>query len=139
MYLLLGFELLDCDLFSRGTLFIPAEHTCSSTEFVCNNTRCIPILWKCDGDVDCADSSDEADCDATKAVMTPCGVKEFTCRNHDCIHASWKCDGDKDCIDGSDEDGCDVSDTSPIFVAVSLQVFGQYFKPPLLTRVGKLR
>ena len=91
-------------------LFILAANTCSSNEFICNTTRCIPKDWRCDGDQDCADNSDETNCEAKGvAVVNPCSSKEFTCDNHDCIHASWKCDGDKDCIDGSDEKNCNVS------------------------------
>ena len=65
--------------------------------------------WRCDGDQDCADNSDEERCEATVVVQSPCSSKEFTCDNHDCIHASWHCDGDTDCIDGSDEKNCNVS------------------------------
>ncbi len=87
--------------------FFLATVTCSANEFVCNNSRCIPETWKCDGDQDCLDNSDEdkAHCSAP-AVMSPCSSKEFMCANHDCIHLSWKCDGDSDCIDGSDEMNC---------------------------------
>lgn len=32
---------------------------CTNNEFVCDNYNCIPRLWKCDGDDDCGDGSDE--------------------------------------------------------------------------------
>jgi len=40
---------------------------CSNDEFQCKVSvltpiNCIPVTWVCDGDNDCADSSDEHDC-----------------------------------------------------------------------------
>jgi len=36
--------------------------TCSSNQFTCNNSRCIPLSYVCDTDNDCGDLSDEANC-----------------------------------------------------------------------------
>lgn len=33
---------------------------CQPEEFACKNSRCIQERWKCDGDNDCLDNSDEA-------------------------------------------------------------------------------
>lgn len=35
---------------------------CSSGEFRCANGECVRLTWKCDGDPDCKDKSDESDC-----------------------------------------------------------------------------
>ena len=32
---------------------------CTNSDFVCANNMCIPRLWRCDGDDDCGDGSDE--------------------------------------------------------------------------------
>ena len=33
--------------------------TCDKNQFLCENQRCIPEQWKCNGKNDCGDSSDE--------------------------------------------------------------------------------
>lgn len=38
----------------------PAQMTCGVDEFRCKDSgRCIPARWKCDGEDDCGDASDE--------------------------------------------------------------------------------
>lgn len=48
----------------RGFLF-NAEgkyRNCTGPEFRCNNSRCISVTMKCDGNNDCIDNSDETNC-----------------------------------------------------------------------------
>lgn len=35
------------------------HHTCEPSSFQCRTGHCIPLRWKCDGDDDCQDGSDE--------------------------------------------------------------------------------
>ncbi|ROJ13849.1 Very low-density lipoprotein receptor, partial [Anabarilius grahami] len=35
--------------------------TCAPSEFACANGQCVPGRWRCDGEPECPDGSDEAD------------------------------------------------------------------------------
>nr|XP_038025305.1 very low-density lipoprotein receptor-like [Anas platyrhynchos] len=75
-----------------------ARAKCEESQFPCSNGRCIPLLWKCDGDEDCSDGSDESAC-----VKKTCAESDFVCNSGQCVPNRWQCDGDPDCEDGSDE------------------------------------
>ncbi|GFX36004.1 low-density lipoprotein receptor-related protein 4 [Trichonephila clavipes] len=77
------------------------EAVCRDREFRCDDGLCINVDWKCDGENDCDDMSDERDCQ-----MPECSEEEFQCRAGRCIKRQWRCDGEFDCADNSDEDGC---------------------------------
>ena len=73
---------------------------CPYNQFTCNNGRCIPTTWYCDGRNDCGDLSDE---DCQRPRPQTCNSHQFACANGNCIWNSWKCDGENDCGDWSDE------------------------------------
>ncbi|XP_073976140.1 low-density lipoprotein receptor-related protein megalin isoform X3 [Rhodnius prolixus] len=71
-------------------------------DFTCNNQRCVPKAWVCDGDDDCLDNSDEEQ-NCTKPT---CAANEYQCASGRCISQSFRCDAENDCGDYSDETGC---------------------------------
>ncbi|MFH4979340.1 hypothetical protein AB6A40_006049 [Gnathostoma spinigerum] len=80
---------------------------CKNNEFKCvTSGLCIPLVWKCDGQKDCDDGSDEP---ASICGAKQCASDHFKCDNGRCIFNAWLCDGENDCGDNSDEDvrhGC---------------------------------
>ncbi|KAM7370189.1 hypothetical protein PAMP_011460 [Pampus punctatissimus] len=84
----------------------PTVHTsaCRSYEFSCaTGGQCVPQAWRCDGETDCMDGSDEQQC------PTPCGPGQVPCLSMDqCVYYQQLCDGTPHCKDSSDEsiDNC---------------------------------
>ncbi|KAL1021804.1 hypothetical protein UPYG_G00018280 [Umbra pygmaea] len=72
---------------------------CGGEEFECKSHRCIQASWKCDGDDDCLDGSDE---EPHICFNRSCPADQFKCLNNRCIPKLWLCDGTNDC--GSNED-----------------------------------
>uniref|UniRef100_A0AAR2KSS9 Fibronectin type-III domain-containing protein n=1 Tax=Pygocentrus nattereri TaxID=42514 RepID=A0AAR2KSS9_PYGNA len=81
--------------------FFAESHQCGQGEFTCARGVCIRDAWRCDGDNDCRDWSDESNC--TVGHHT-CESSSFQCHTGHCIPQRWVCDGDDDCQDGSDEE-----------------------------------
>ncbi|CAB3404118.1 unnamed protein product [Caenorhabditis bovis] len=81
----------------------------SSDTFKCDDGRCIPVAWRCDGDIDCRFGEDEDHCSAS------CAKNEHMCGKSSildsrgqlkCVPKRWVCDGEFDCEDKSDEKDC---------------------------------
>ncbi|PAV62586.1 hypothetical protein WR25_26419 isoform C [Diploscapter pachys] len=86
----------------------PTEELCpsNSTQFQCANGRCIPKEWKCDGENDCLDNSDELNEKGEACYHEqPCPENTIRCTSTKrCIPSAYACDGDNDCGQYEDED-----------------------------------
>ncbi|KTG37211.1 hypothetical protein cypCar_00029347 [Cyprinus carpio] len=85
---------------SYSALLSAEPVTCNHKDFACASGDCISARFRCDGDYDCADNSDEKDCE------THCEEDQFQCHNNLCISRKWLCDGQEDCKTGEDERNC---------------------------------
>ncbi|XP_065069050.1 low-density lipoprotein receptor-related protein 4-like isoform X3 [Rhopilema esculentum] len=88
-------------------LYLQADAlACDKGEWQCGSGQCISLSWKCDGEEDCVDNSDEASC--SKLPTKKCSDSEFACKNgRRCIPKAWTCDKANDCGDNSDESTTD--------------------------------
>lgn len=86
-------------VFPPGLARVPAAAPpCGPLEFRCGSGECAPRGWRCDGEEDCADGSDERGC------AWPCAPHHAPCaRGPHCVSPAQLCDGVPHCPDGSDE------------------------------------
>lgn len=87
-----------CALSFKHYVLSFSEPTCAPGEWQCGSGRCVPGTFRCDGENDCGDYSDETGC-----TNVTCSSTQFLCENGRCVPATWKCDSENDCGDGSDE------------------------------------
>nr|XP_057945412.1 low-density lipoprotein receptor-related protein 3 [Doryrhamphus excisus] len=87
------------------------QSSCQSDEFLCGNGKCLPHSWKCNGQDECGDATDERGCSPPPTEAQPglCPHGTLTCtaaQSTRCLPAFLRCDKVRDCPDGSDELGC---------------------------------
>ncbi|XP_027129851.1 MAM and LDL-receptor class A domain-containing protein 1 isoform X2 [Larimichthys crocea] len=89
----------------------PEPLTCGVDQYQCSYSfQCIPESWRCDGEQDCADQSDEEFCPTLVPGTVPpqdrCPDGRYQCSTGACLPSILRCDGVPDCPDGEDEYSC---------------------------------
>ncbi|XP_047229389.1 low-density lipoprotein receptor-related protein 2 isoform X2 [Girardinichthys multiradiatus] len=82
---------------------------CHKDQWQCDDGHCITAAWRCDGEGDCLDGSDEMGCAASTDPDCPPG--QFPCLDSvGCVDVSARCDGQNQCPTGSDEENCPATE-----------------------------
>ncbi|TWW70868.1 MAM and LDL-receptor class A domain-containing protein 1 [Takifugu flavidus] len=89
----------------------PQPLTCGVDQYQCTYYfQCLPMSWRCDGELDCADKSDEESCPGQVPGTVPpqvgCPTGQYQCLDSSCVPSILRCDSVADCPEGEDEYSC---------------------------------